>query len=201
MNGIVSRGMNDGVRERSGPRWLFVAAVSGAILALDCASKVWARRRLGGFLDAINANGPITIVLRRNWGGAFGLTAGAKLNANLVTFSLLSLVSIAAILWLHARLRPTRAALRWGLSLVLGGALGNLIDRVCFGYVLDFVDVHVLVGGIQRHAPRFNLADVAITAGVGLLASEGLRRRGAGPDPDPASSTSASRPDGGDGGW
>jgi signal peptidase II len=191
MNGMVSRVVNDSVCNRLRPRWSFLAAVSGAILGLDCATKTWARRQLGGFLDAFNAKGPITIDLQRNKAGAFGLTAGTNLNVNQVTFSLLSLVSIVAILWVYARLRPSRAALRWGLSLVLGGALGNLVDRFRFGYVLDFVDLHLLVGGIQQHAPRFNLADVAITVGVGLLASEVLRRRWAGPDPAPASSASS----------
>ena len=98
----------------------------------------------------------------RNTGAAFGLLRGAG--------PLLILVSVAVILVLASSLRrdassaatdgPSRCQ-RYGMMLILGGAAGNLMDRVRLGYVVDFVDLRVW--------PVFNLADSAITVGIGLL--------------------------------
>src|SRR4051794_29632220 len=87
------------------------------------------------------------------------------------------LVALAPLLLVFRTPRPRRPALPGGLPPVLGGAVGNLLDRVRFGHVLDFVEVHVLIRGVRRHAPYFNAADVAITIGVALMAIEVLRRR------------------------
>jgi signal peptidase II len=65
---------------------------------------------------------------------------------------------------------PRQRALRWGLPLVLGGALGNVLDRIRYGQVIDFIDVHVFWKGADRHWPTFNVADIAICVGVGLMA-------------------------------
>ena len=73
-------------------------------------------------------------------------------------------ISIVLVVWL-IRLKPHECLMAMALSLVLGGAIGNLIDRVVFGYVIDFIDFYYQ----SWHWPVFNVADCAITAGVGLM--------------------------------
>ena len=73
-------------------------------------------------------------------------------------------VSVALIVWLR-QIDSNRKLLYWGLALVLGGAVGNLIDRALYGYVIDFIDVYYR----YWHWPAFNIADTAISAGAGLL--------------------------------
>jgi signal peptidase II len=92
----------------------------------------------------------------QNTGMAFGLFQGA--------LGWLALCSIGVSAWLVLELRRRQAKpwpMQWGLMLVLSGAIGNLIDRVWLGYVVDFIDLRVW--------PVFNLADSCITIGVGLL--------------------------------
>ena len=157
----------------------FLVAVSTAVLAIDWASKVWARHKLPGFLDTFQLFPHVTIVLKPNVGGALGMLARANPATNRIAFSLLSLIAGVVVISLYRRLQARARAFKWGLPLVLGGAIGNLLDRLRFGYVLDFVDLNVEYRGLQQHAPYFNLADVAIAVGVGLLAVEFfLRRRG-----------------------
>jgi len=171
---IVTTG--DGGRDRWHASHAFFAAVSAFILGVDVASKSWVRHRVGGFLDSADFGPCLTIVMKPNPGGAWGLMTGAKQTVNRVVFSLVSLIAIVVVIWLHRRLQSRRPAFTWGLPLVLGGALGNLLDRLRFGRVIDFVDLHLLVGGVQRHSPCFNIADVAIAVGVGLMAVGLLRR-------------------------
>jgi signal peptidase II len=154
----------------------FFVVVSALTLGVDFASKSWVRHRVGGFLDSADFGPFLTIVMRPNPGGAWGMMTGVKETVTRVVFSLVSLIAIVVVIWLHRRLQSRRPGFTWGLPLVLGGALGNLLDRLRFGRVVDFVDLHLLVGGVQRHSPYFNIADVAITIGVGLMAVDVLRR-------------------------
>jgi signal peptidase II len=59
--------------------------------------------------------------------------------------------------------------MRWGLPLALGGAMGNLVDRIRYGQVIDFIDMYVTRGGREHHWPTYNVADIAIVAGVALM--------------------------------
>jgi signal peptidase II len=96
-------------------------------------------------------------------------------------FLLVSVAAIAFIMTLYRRLLPQQRALKWGLPMVLGGALGNVFDRIRYGHVIDFIDAHArlpllqvhpfsIVWGPERHWPTFNVADIAICVGVGLMA-------------------------------
>ena len=69
----------------------------------------------------------------------------------------------------------------WGLPLVLGGALGNIIDPIRFGHVVDFIDMYASLGGQVRHWPTYNLADVTMCVGVGLMAMGMLGMERCGP--------------------
>lgn len=149
---------------------LLVAAV---LVVLDQLAKVWAVSNL--VLDAQGITvipGALFLSYVRNTGAAFGLLRGVDLTVGPVhvdgTF-LLGLLSLAVSLWLvrhlarHARTHDawTRAA----LTLILAGAVGNMIDRFRLGYVIDYVNVHI--GWFNF--PVFNLADACISVGAVLL--------------------------------
>ncbi|MBN2644881.1 MAG: signal peptidase II [Desulfuromonadaceae bacterium] len=98
-----------------------------------------------------------------NTGAAFGLLADNGLRVPLL--SAVALIATGVILWILPRLKPVHIWQKLGLSLVFSGALGNLIDRLRLGAVIDFIDVH----WYQHHWPAFNVADSAITLGVIFL--------------------------------
>ena len=79
----------------------------------------------------------------------------------------ISIICLIIIIWM-ARLQKKQNLLAAGLALVLGGAIGNLLNRICYGFVIDFIDLHLK----HLHWPAFNLADSAICIGVGLLLIE-----------------------------
>ena len=109
------------------------------------------------------------IIHTENRGAAFSLLANSSdevRNFVLVGLSLVVLAFIAVLLWnSESRLAREHAALRVGLALILGGALGNIYDRVMRGAVTDFLDVYVG----DAHWPTFNAADCAISIGAGLM--------------------------------
>ena len=104
----------------------------------------------------------------QNTGAAFGLFAESntqwKIGA-LVSFSVIALIVVTALLWKHSHSLSTTTI---GLSLILGGATGNLWDRLASGHVVDFLDFHIG----SYHWPAFNVADSAIVIGAILLVSE-----------------------------
>jgi signal peptidase II len=107
----------------------------------------------------------------RNYGAAFGILADADLPYQAALFSGLSLAALSAIAVYAFRL-PAEARLpQMALALILGGAVGNLIDRLRLGYVVDFIHVYWK----QHQWPDFNVADSAITVGVSLLVLDILR--------------------------
>jgi signal peptidase II len=149
--------------------WLALAA----LLALaDQASKnaISAGLRMGevrGITPFFN------LVLAHNRGAAFSFLsdAGGWQRALFIGIAVLATAVIVAMLARHSGERLFSA----GLALILGGALGNLWDRIALGYVVDFLDFHAF----GWHFWAFNLADSAITVGAGLLILDGLRSAGA----------------------
>jgi len=108
----------------------------------------------------------------RNTGGAFGIFGGEKGGVGSVLFVIVSLLAIGAIIFLFIKIREDEKILALSFSLVLSGAIGNLIDRLRIGEVVDFLDFHVAA----YHWPAFNVADSAICIGIGLMALELLKR-------------------------
>jgi signal peptidase II len=168
------------------PSYLFLAVVAVVTLGSDIGSKLWAEHRL----DAPPAFPPLwsthlTFTLAKNRGGAWGLLQTANENIRRPFFLLVSIAAITFIVTLYRRLQPRQRALKWGLPLVLGGALGNVFDRIRYGWVIDFIDYRAewvrkmndVVGRAfpghgtpTDHWPTFNVADVAICVGVALMA-------------------------------
>jgi signal peptidase II len=148
--------------------------VSTAVLLLDQLTKEIIIRNLELYeaLPVLPNFFHITHV--RNQGAAFGILANHALRLPVLLGA--SLLAAVGICWYYRQFPPERRWLRWGLSLILGGALGNMIDRLRFGAVIDFLDVH----WYQYHWPAFNVADSAITIGVVLLLVDCWRPAGAG---------------------
>lgn len=134
---------------------LYTIALVVAIL--DQLTKLFVVSRLP-FGASVPLLGPVDITLVRNTGGAFGLFQTAT-----VPLTIISLVVVVGIIVLSRTGRRLSALVGTALALQLGGALGNLIDRLRLGYVVDFIDLRVW--------PVFNLADIAITGGILLLAA------------------------------
>ena len=145
--------------------WLGVTAL---VIALDWVTK----QRVSEALELyrpVEVFSWLNITLAHNYGAAFSFLSDAGGWQRWFFIVLATVVSLLLLVWL---LRLPREEWRTGLglALVLGGAIGNLIDRVNLGYVVDFVDVHF--GG--WHYPAFNVADSAITCGVILLLLDAL---------------------------
>ncbi|MEO8874908.1 MAG: signal peptidase II [Polyangiaceae bacterium] len=153
------------------PSFFFLAVVSVVSLASDIATKYWAEKNLDGYPGVKEVwKDHIAFILARNRGGAWGLLQSTNENVRRPFFLLVSAAAIAFIVTLYRKLNKDQKALAWGLPLVLGGALGNVFDRIRYGYVIDFIDVHVKWQNADHHWPTFNIADVAICVGVALMA-------------------------------
>lgn len=141
-------------------RWLSLTAL---VIALDQLSKAWIRAHIALY-DSRELLPVFSITHRENPGAAFSFLAGATGWQRWLFTALAAGVSVALIQWL--RRMPRKAQLTAAaLAFILGGAFGNLIDRVRFGVVTDFI----LVYWQQHMFPAFNVADSCITIGAGLL--------------------------------
>ena len=146
-------------------RWLALAAV---LAALDQLSKFAVARILTAGVN-IEVAPFFNLVLVRNRGAAFSfLSSAAGWQREL--FIAIALIASAWIVYLLRRY-SRQTLFCFALSLILGGAIGNVIDRVLFGAVIDFLDFHVA----GYHWPAFNVADSAITCGAALLVWDSLR--------------------------
>ena len=203
------------------PRYVLFAVLTIASFILDMATKVWALKTLERhgpgsvtFPTPIHLSDAFSFVLARNYGGAWGLLRTADDAVRKPFFVVVTLVAIVFILYLYRRVQPQQHALQWGLPLVLGGAVGNLADRIRLGWVVDFIDykaswVHGLNGLLARlggsdpsrvsnHWPTFNVADIAITVGVILMAVDmfiGHRHAAPNDEPDTQNATDEQAPE------
>ena len=167
-------------------RWNILAIVAPTTIALDQATKIWARRTLP--TDFRGAGIPVPVidgfwdwVLAYNTGASFSLFAGT--GGSRVFLSILGIAITALIVWMIHKSDDRQVGLLVALSLMVGGAVGNLIDRVAFGKVTDFV----LWRYRDHHWPVFNIADVALSVAVGLFLIVSIKDR---KRPDAARSTS-----------
>jgi len=166
-----SSGTIPGAEGSGSPSYVFLAIVSVISLLADLATKFWAEHTLDGYPGIIQVwENHMAFILAKNRGGAWGLLQSTSENVRRPFFLLVSAAAIAFIVTLYRRLQPRQRALKWGLPLVLGGALGNVFDRIRYGHVIDFIDIHVAYKGQDHHWPTFNVADIAICVGVALMA-------------------------------
>jgi len=162
------------------------AALAAFVVALDQLTKWLVVATLPVWSERVVVPGLFNLVHSRNRGIAFGLLGSA---GEAVRFVLPVVIVVVVTLVLRQLARTGGDGLAaFGLALLLGGALGNLTDRlVRGGEVVDFLDVYLRWGGREHHWPAFNVADSCISVGAGLvILAELLRsRKGAhAPDPD-----------------
>ncbi len=166
----VPLGAGRSIPAQGAPAYLFLAIVSVLTLGVDLGSKQWAEKTLDLRPPMVVLDKYVDFILARNKGGAWGLLQTTSELVRRPFFLLVSALAIGFIVTLYSRLQPKQRALKWGLPLVLGGALGNVFDRIHYGWVIDFIDVHITSKGIEHHWPTFNVADIAICLGVALMA-------------------------------
>ena len=152
-------------------RWLMLV-IAALIVLLDRVTKLWviANIKQGHAIVIIPRIFRLTHVV--NTGAAFSIFEGASSPALvrnlLIGFSIIAVTVVLALIWKMGR-RATLTSV--ALALILGGAIGNLYDRIRFAYVVDFLEVHI----VHYHWPDFNVADSAIVVGACLLLLEMLR--------------------------
>lgn len=179
-------------------RYIFLAAVTLTLIAADQGTKWWAattlaERRVERAPQACDEDGPIERRVRyhptrtmhvieglfslryvENCAGAFGILGDQPVEVRRPFFLAVSAAAVVFIVLLFRRLKKDQTMLMVALPFVLGGALGNLIDRVHLRYVIDFIDwYHASIG----RWPTFNIADAAIVVGVGLILLDMIPRR------------------------
>ena len=145
-------------------KYLILLFVSAMVLAIDQATKVLVDRTMELHTSIPVINNVFNITYLRNKGAAFSFLA--TFPYRLQFFVLVSLVALGVIISVYVRLREDQRFTALALALIFSGALGNLIDRVRLGEVIDFLDVYWR----DHHWPAFNVADSAICVGVFLLA-------------------------------
>ncbi len=147
-------------------RYAFLFVVAGSVWALDQMTKMWIRQNLalGEMIPVLYRPLFVRIVHWYNRGGVFGLFQEFSLG-----WTIMALVITGLLVRFYPHLAQD-TLLRWALAFQLGGALGNLTDRIRLGHVTDFIAVEAF--------PVFNLADVSITLGIGLLLWSAWRGEG-----------------------
>ena len=147
-------------------KWLWLSLI---IIILDQLTKSWASSALD-YATPVAIMPMFNLTLLHNTGAAFSFLSEAG-GWQRWFFALIAIViSVALLIWLKM-LKPNQTLLAVGLALLLGGALGNLWDRLLFGYVVDFIDIYYG----NAHWPAFNIADSAISIGAALLIFDSFR--------------------------
>jgi signal peptidase II len=146
-------------RESRRPLWGMFAGLALIVVSVDQATKAWIVANIGPGESISLVGDLLRLVLSRNTGGLFGLFRDQA-----PVFAALSIVVVALIAWYHGK-SGRSLYLSLTLGLLMGGAIGNLIDRLRYGYVVDFVDAGI--GNVRFYT--FNVADMGISASLLLL--------------------------------
>ena len=152
---------SDGSGAKHG-KYIKLLVISGLVLILDQLTKLWIIKNLPLYHSITVIPGFFNITHILNPGGAFGFMAHQSSHFRNVLFLLASSIAICFIYFFYNNVSKTQPLLASGLALILGGAVGNLIDRIRFGKVIDFLDFYIG----NHHWPAFNVADSAITVGI-----------------------------------
>lgn len=155
--------MND-----SAKRAIFIS-ITAVIVALDWFTKQLVIARFALHESRTVIDGFFNLVYVQNTGAAFGIGANSGTSVVPMLLNVGAITIFFAVAVLAFRSPTADLRLQIGLHLILGGAIGNLADRLRLGYVIDFLDFFVTLGGKARHWPAFNVADSAICVGIGLL--------------------------------
>jgi signal peptidase II len=155
-------------------KWQLVVAWVAAIVVVDQLTKAIVDRLMPLHHSIPIIDGLFSLTYIRNTGAAFGIFSGAHEVFRLPFLIGVSILAIGFIVVMLKRLRLGETGLATALAFILGGAIGNLIDRVIYGEVIDFLDVYWK----QYHWPAFNVADSFITIGVTITLFYLIRSKG-----------------------
>lgn len=146
-------------------KYLKLILIAGAVILLDQLTKMLIVETFPLHTVRPVIDGLFNLVHVLNPGGAFGMMAGMSPAIRTAVFLFVSAAAIALILYFYHTTPANRPWMATGFALIFGGAIGNMIDRVRMGSVVDFLDFYVG----SWHWPAFNIADSAITIGVGIF--------------------------------
>ena len=153
-------------------KYLVFFCIAIFVVLLDQVSKAFilSNLKLHESIDVIN--GLFNIVHVRNSGAAFGMFADSSEAFRSIFFLGIGVLALSLIIYYIGQIKNGQTKLLVSLSLIFAGAIGNLIDRIRFGSVIDFIDIYIST----FHWPAFNVADSAITVGAYLMLMEMFRR-------------------------
>jgi len=139
--------------------------IAGVVVLLDQATKLMVLAKMPLYQSIAVLPGFFNLTHIRNPGGAFGFMAAGSPGIRNLLFVGVSAIAMGLIVYFYRSTPKTHSFLASALALIFGGAVGNLIDRLRFGEVVDFLDVYVNT----YHWPAFNVADSAITVGITIF--------------------------------
>jgi signal peptidase II len=146
-------------------RDLIPAGVAVVVVIVDQLTKLWIMTSFALHEQLTIIPGFFNLVYVTNTGAAFGFLAGSKNLLRQAFFVAVAILALVVIVFAYTHLKRQGKIFVYALGLIAGGAVGNLIDRLRFGSVVDFLDFYIG----SYHWPAFNAADSAITTGVGLF--------------------------------
>jgi signal peptidase II len=146
-------------------RDLIPVGIAALVIIIDQLTKLWIMTSFALYEQQNVIPGLFDLVYVTNTGAAFGFLAGSKNLLRQVFFVGVAIVALVVIVYAYGHLKRQGKIFVYALGLIGGGAIGNLIDRLRFGSVVDFLDFYLG----SYHWPAFNAADSAITVGVGLF--------------------------------
>ncbi|MBW2328597.1 MAG: signal peptidase II [Deltaproteobacteria bacterium] len=140
-------------------------AIMMLVVGCDQLSKVWILQNFELYESTVIIPGLFNLTFLRNTGAAFGMFAGHAVWWRQLFFIGVAVIALVVILVMQRRLGRQNSLYTISLGFIGGGAIGNLIDRILYGSVVDFLDVYIG----SHHWPAFNVADSAICVGVGIF--------------------------------
>jgi signal peptidase II len=156
---------------------LILSISTPLVIVLDQLTKILARVYLKPLLvERLPSDRYLTVIedffrlkFALNPGAAWSIGANWSSEFRMAFFVVATLIAIIAMLWILYKLEAHQRLQIVAIALVLGGAIGNLIDRMYMGEVIDFIDWFFLSSSGEHHWPTFNIADIGISVGIGLL--------------------------------
>ena len=147
-------------------KYIILVCLAGLVIVIDQITKLYIAHNFNLHESVRVIPDFFNLTYIRNTGAAFGLLSKAPESFRIPFFIIIPLLALTVIVLVFKKTHETELLMITSLSLILGGAVGNFIDRLRFNYVIDFLDFHWFY---KYHWPAFNVADSAIVVGVGLL--------------------------------
>ena len=142
-----------------------LAVIVGLVVLLDQVTKAIVLNQMPLYRSITVIPGFFNLTHIQNPGGAFGFLADQSAHVRYIVFLFFSFLAIGVLFYLYLSTPSKEMVLATGFALILSGAIGNIIDRLRFGQVVDFLDFYVQ----NLHWPAFNIADSAIAVGIGIF--------------------------------